>query len=420
MRLHRLALALIFIAAVACSRTNPDKKILFTTSGQSDVPYRIPALGAFGDGTLIAISDYRPCRADIGYGRVDLHVRHSRDNGYNWSEEAVLLEGSGIEGAVDCGFGDAAIVCDSESDEVLVIMVCGHTVYYAKTTTRQNPNRMAVLRSHDKGKTWEPWKEITEEVYSLFDDSLNGPVQSCFATSGKILQSRIIKNGDYYRIYVALCARPYGNRVIFSDDFGRSWKPLAGADALPVPYGDEAKCAELQDGSIILSSRVYEGRYFNIFKYSSPEGIAEGEGSWGQAAFSGKDNKGCYVQDNSCNGELLIVPAERVSDGQRVSLALQSVPIGPQRKNVSIYYKEVPDSSDIPEGWTADDLASGWKDLFVVSNLTSAYSTMVMQKGGLIGFLLEESINSSNNGYNIVYQTFTIPQITDGKYRYSK
>ena len=71
---HRLAMALIFIAAVACSRTNPDKKILFSTSGQSDVPYRIPALGAFGDGTLIAISAYRPCRADIGYGRVDLHV----------------------------------------------------------------------------------------------------------------------------------------------------------------------------------------------------------------------------------------------------------------------------------------------------------------------------------------------------------
>lgn len=98
MRPHRLAMALIFIAAVACSRTNPDKKILFSTSGQTDVPYRIPALGAFGDGTLIAISDYRPCRADIGYGRVDLHVRRSRDNGYNWSEEAVLLEGSGIEG----------------------------------------------------------------------------------------------------------------------------------------------------------------------------------------------------------------------------------------------------------------------------------------------------------------------------------
>lgn len=45
---------------------------------------------------------------------------------------------------------------------------------------------------------------------------------------------------------------------------------------------------------------------------------------------------------------------------------------------------------------------------------------MVMQKDGLIGFLLEESLNSSNNGYNIVYQTFTILQITNGKYRYSK
>ena len=422
MRQYRLSivLAAICIAVLSCTGTKPDKQILFNSSDTSDVPYRIPALGAFSDGTLIAISDYRPCRADIGYGKVDLHIRLSLDNGHTWSEEAVLLEGSGIGGAVDCGFGDAAIVCDCESDEVLVITVCGNTVYYAKTTTRHNPNRMAVLRSHDKGNTWEPWKEITEDVYSLFDESSNGPVQSCFATSGKIFQSRIIKKGDYYRIYVALCARPHGNRVIFSDDFGRTWKPLSGADAFPVPNGDEAKCAELPDGSIILSSRAYEGRYFNIFTYSSPNGIAEGEGTWGHAAFSGKDNKGCYTQDNACNGELLIVPAERVSDGQRVNLALQSIPIGPQRKNVSIYYKEVPDASDPTEGWTSEDMASGWHDLFVASTVTSAYSTMVMQKDGLIGFLLEESLNSSNNGYNIVYQTFTISQITNGKYRYSK
>ena len=109
-----------------------------------------------------------------------------------------------------------------------------------------------------------------------------------------------------------------------------------------------------------------------------------------------------------------------MSDGQRVNLALQSIPIGPQRKNVSIYYKEVPDASDPTEGWTSEDMASGWQDLFVASTVTSAYSTMVMQKDGLIRFLLEESLNSSNNGYNIVYQTFTILQITNGKYRYSK
>ena len=39
------------------------------------VPYRIPAIAVTPKGRLIAVSDYRPCGADIGFGRVDLRYR---------------------------------------------------------------------------------------------------------------------------------------------------------------------------------------------------------------------------------------------------------------------------------------------------------------------------------------------------------
>ena len=52
----------------------------------------------------------------------------SHDKGRTWSEKAVLIEGTGVSKATDCGFGDAAIVADRESGEVLVVMVCGETV----------------------------------------------------------------------------------------------------------------------------------------------------------------------------------------------------------------------------------------------------------------------------------------------------
>ena len=81
------------------------------------------------NGDILALTDYRLCGSDIGFGRVDIHGRISRNGGRSWGDEFVLIEGSGISKATDCGFGDAAMVADRESGEVLVMMVCGETVY---------------------------------------------------------------------------------------------------------------------------------------------------------------------------------------------------------------------------------------------------------------------------------------------------
>ena len=405
----------IFIAALlmaACEvGYGSSEHVLFQSDVTDSIPYRIPTIAAMHNGDILALSDYRICGNDIGFGRVDIHGRVSRDSGRSWGEEFVLIEGSGVSGATDCGFGDAAMVADRESGDVLVIMVCGETVYWHETTTRQNPNRIAVLRSSDNGRTWSAWEEITESVYTLFDDSVHGCVQSCFVGSGKILQSKQIKVGSHYRIYAALCARPNGNRVIYSDDFGHTWCALGGPDALPVPHGDEPKCEELPDGRVVISSRAWGGRYFNIYEYSD---IASGAGSWGETAGSGKKVNGCASLENACNGELLIVPAVRKEDRKKVHIALQSVPLGPQRANVGIYYKELPEdiASITPESFAAD-----WEEPYQVSDTTSAYSTMLQLKNGNIAFYYEESITLNGWGYDMVYKELSLETLTSGKYR---
>ena len=207
---------------------------------------------------------------------------------------------------------------------------------------------------------------------------------------------------------MALTARPYGNRVIYSDDFGDSWAVLGGPDALPAPYGDEAKCEELPDGSVVVSSRAWGGRYFNIYRYSD---VATAAGSWGEAAPSGRRVGGCFALENSCNGELLILPAVRVSDGQRVNLALQSVPTGPQRRAVGIYFKEV----CVDE--TPETLAAAWSGPFIVTEELSAYSTMIPLRNGSIAFYYEESDGSSPYGYDMVFREMTLEEITEGNYR---
>lgn len=60
-------------------------------------------------------------------------------------------------------------------------------------------------------------------------------------------------------------------------------------------------------------------------------------GSWGKVIASDAKNMGVAAHKNSCNGEVLIVDAKK--NGKKVKLLLQSVPVGPGRNNVGIYYK---------------------------------------------------------------------------------
>lgn len=405
-----------FTVDVARSYRIPEKQQnLFITNSSSAYPYRIPAIAKAHNGDLIAISDYRPCGKDIGYGEVDIKGRISTDNGQTWGTEFFIADGTGktdSNGSVDCGFGDAAVVADSESDAILLISVCGKTIYAASSTTRQNPNRVARFYSYDNGKTWTKHEEITESIYTLFDESRLGPVQSLFFGSGRICQSRQVKVGSHYRLYAALCARPGGNRVVYSDDFGKTWASLGTIHTSPASAGDEPKCEELPDGRVILSSRTNGGRIFNIFTYTD---VAKAEGAWGNATRSEASNNGCIAVGNATNGEIMIIPATRNSDGKHVYVALQSVPLGSGRANVGIYYKELASDADFsnPSTFSAD-----WDGKHQASYMGSAYSTMIMQQNDSIAFLYEESTFGSD--YTTVYKQYSLETITDGKYTYNK
>lgn len=409
MRFNALVALALIVLNTSCSDVQRlSSHVLFETASSDTVPYRIPAIAALSDGTLLALTDYRICKADIGWGRVDIHGRLSYDNGATWADEFPLIEGTGVSGAVDCGFGDPAIAADREGDDVLVMMVCGETVYWKETTNRNNPNRIAMLRSRDNARTWETWKEVTEDIYSLFDSSSHGCVESCFVASGKISQSRIHRYGSHYRIYAALCARPNGNRVIYSDDFGCTWAVLGGADALPALNGDEPKCEELPDGSVVLSARVRGGRIFNIFTYSD---ASKAEGAWAEAVFSGVENDGCAALENACNGEVLILPAVRKEDGEKVHVAFQSIPLGPDRTRVGVYFKEV------TGGMTPQAMASDWEKPYQVSEKPSSYSTMVLQDNGNIAFYYEEENRPAEGGFDMVYKEIPVDSLTFDRYK---
>ena len=409
------------------------KQDLYNTSKGDGVipPYRIPGITTAYNGRLITAAARLVCGTDPGYGQVDVVCRTSDNHGETWSDMIDVAIGTGrtsaTENYFDTAFGDPAIVADRTSSEVLIIAVAGCTVYGNGNTTRQNPNMIATIHSTDNGETWGEPVNVTEPIYSLFDSG--NPMQAAFVGGGKIFQSRIVKKDKYFRLYAAMCARPNGNRVIYSDDFGRTWHALGGASALPAPGGDEPKCEELPDGRVILSSRVGGGRIYNIYTYSN---TLTAEGEWGTSVKSTFEGSGKTPGGNSTNGEILIVPAVRNSDNGQVHLVLQSLPTGGGRSNVGIFYKEIANAADIK---TVNDLATRWNGYFEVTTKSSAYSSMDLQADGRIGFIYEETLTGfgkRNNpvstsfptgagqhnfdGFDNIYVAYPLEHITNGTY----
>lgn len=395
---------------------------VFPTPTSAAIPYRIPAIATASNGDIIAVADYRHSRADIGmasYGRIDLHARISKDNGKTWGEIFPIVEGKGKQSPdfMNVGFGDPCIVADRESSKVMVLSCAGNVSF--PSGTRNNHQNIARFYSDDNGATWSKPVDIADDIYAMWDKSKNhGPVKAMFIGSGKITQSQTIKVGDYYRLYCAVLLKNNSgtntNFVLYSDNFGETWDVLGGVETSPIPSGgDEPKADELPDGSVIISSRCTGGRYYNIFSFTNSE---KAEGSWGTMAFSGSSNNGVTAVSNSCNGEVLLVPVVRNADEKKMYLILQSVPFGPSRSNVGIYYKELETLADFV---TPAKIAADWDGDHQSSYLSSAYSTMCWQQDSTIGFLYEEdTYGTSGGGYTIVYKNYSLEYITDSAYTY--
>ena len=366
--------------------------------------YRIPAFAVTNDGTLLAVTDLRyGNNKDLGNNhRIDLLIRHSEDNGRNWLSEVNITKTLPSD---QTGYGDAAIVADRESNDVLILCVTGNISYQAGSAG----NHLHVIKylSHDGGKTFPEKEDISDMIFRF-----NSSWESLFFGSGRIMQSRYIKTGNHYRIYSALLSRgygnDYGNTVVYSDDFGSTWHVLGDASIPPIPDGDEAKVEELPDGSVILSSRNTPngaGRLINIFSYTNP---ALGEGSWETTTrFLNIGPSG-----SGTNGEILVVKARKTTGTKEpVYLVFQSLPDGPDRKKVTIHWRELSNGSI-----SVNDFVSAPWNSYVVESGDSAYSTMAVQRDGGIGFLYERNTRGAGLDYDIAYKNLPIDVITGGAY----
>ena len=423
MNIRKFALVAITLSAMGFSSMNAQtaasavdgkKQTIYSSVNHASTPYRIPAVATLNNGTVLAIADQRPCGADVGNGEVDIYAKVgtiAANGSYSWNPSAIDPSVSGglkiADGDSSNGYGDAAVVVDRESGKVLVICVSGKVVFSSGSSSKHN--KMTRIVGSADGLSWETPQDVT----TAFFDNLLPSAYTMFMASGRMIQSQHVKVGNYYRIYGVLLVREKSgwfsksnnNYVVYSDDFGASWKVLGGSYCLK--GGDEAKVEELPNGDLVMSSRTSGGRYFNVFKFTD---LNSASGSWGSAS------KYSFGGSNSTNGELMLYKGLVDANGIEYNVMFQSLPTGSSRSNVAVFYKAFATSKT---SWTVSDFTSDWTKGIEVDNDASAYSTMTILPNGQVGFLYEDDYDTSkaDGDYsNIVYVPLTVEEITGGAF----
>lgn len=380
---------------VLCDGPKVIKEPFLGMGGEYDY-YRIPALGVDQNGKMYAMFDYRHKEnSDIGNGHaIDICSKEGQYNSVNnftWN----FTKKNHLVGKDNYGYGDPAIVVDADNNEVLVLCVCGGNKY------KNGPQEQgAIWCKNDK------WDEnitpLTNQIKKLGEEASNWNTNGMFFASGRILQSRIVKKGTYYRLYAALLSSGYGNAVVYSDDFGRTWNVLGDAktSCCPDPKGNEAKVEELSDGTIVLSSRAQRKRWFNVFTFTNLDAAT---GSWGTPA---QPDRIMYGDGSPVNGDFYRLRV--FHNGTPAEILLQfHTNENSARENLTCFWRDI-------TGQTAAtfNTADNWNVGLQIVNGQSCYSSMAIMPDGYIGLLWEDGTNNSTKEqYDIYFNTFTVSQL---------
>jgi hypothetical protein len=358
--------AILFLPCAAQSiADNPLRRTVLYRPGDFDSKFfRIPAIITAKDGSLVTACDRRKySNADLPED-IDVILNYSTDGGHFWSGPQFLA----IGGGVGYGFGDCALAHTRDEGGLIAIYVGGAGFWQS---TPGNPQRIYCRRSSDNGRSWSPARDITHYLYGPdCQDTTRRRWRGAFCASGNGLLTSTGRIMFVAAVHEeeAWSANDY---VLYSDDNGETWQCSQRA----CTGGDEAKVVELRDGRILMSIRHKGERWFNI---SEDGGI-----TWRDTVFAGEG-----ITAPACNGDII-----RYDRPDGTSVLLHSLPIGNERKNVSILISY--------------DEGKSWPVSRVIVPYNSAYSSLCILPDGTIGMYVEEDPNGGDH-YEMVFYNFTL------------
>lgn len=214
--------------------------------------YRIPAIVKSKSNTLLAFAEARKARSNGDSGDIDLVVKRSSDNGETWSKQITIWN----DGQNTCG-NPVPIVDDRGRIHLLMTWNFQTDKWGAITNgTGEDSRRPYYTYSDDDGITWAQPVEITSSVKKKkWDWYATGPCHGIQIQKG-IHKGRLVAP-NYFTTRESGKVTSYSH-IIYSDDYGKTWKP-----GEPTPVGGVGECsvAEIGEGTLMLNMRADEGFY---------------------------------------------------------------------------------------------------------------------------------------------------------------
>ena len=341
--------------------------------------YRIPAVITAKDGSIVAFTDKRKYNNTDLPEDIDIICNRSTDGGHTWSEPITIAQGTGRFQ----GYGDAALAHSKDENGLLAVFVGGQGLW---TSTPSVPQNSYMVRSYDNGQTWTEPEVITHFIYGkdCTDPTRKNWYASFFGSGNGLLTSTgrimfvaaIRESGSNYTLY---------NYVVYSDDNGETWNVSGRASV----GGDEAKVTELVDGRILMSIRHGGNRWYNI--------SSDGGETWQANPSTWYD-----MAAPACNGDMIRYSS--VDKGGDKNRLLHSVPVGTDRKNVTVFVS-------YDEGQT-------WPTSRCIVPYSSAYSSLCILPDYTIGIYVEEDYYTGKDNYSTVFYNFSLEWLTKGEDKY--
>lgn len=356
---------IILLIFISCGENKKTKKEtlqfvnLFSADMKEGVScYRIPSIITALNGDLIATIDERvPSCGDLKWSNdINIVMRRSTDNGKTWSK---------IETIVDYPIGESAsdpsMILDKTTGEIFMFF------NYMNLETEKNIYYLKVISSKDNGLTWSAPVDITSQITKP-----EWKNDFKFITSGRGIQTRA---GTLIHTLVNL---EKGLHLFKSDDHGKNWSLIDS----PITPADESKVMELEDGTLMINSRVSKSGLRYI--HSSTDN--------GKTWTTKKD---AQLTDPACNASLIRYSLKDNSSNKNI-LIFSNLNAKDSRENLTVRI-----SYDEGKTWSKGKTIYAGK---------AAYSSMTVLKNGDIGLFFEKDDYKEN-----VFVSFSLEWLTNSK-----
>jgi sialidase-1 len=327
--------------------------------------YRIPALLATSNGTLLAFIEARK-NSSADNGDIDMVLKRSTDIGAAWGEPIMIWNEPG-----DVTVGNPVPVQDRETGAILLLL------------TRDNLE-IFVTKSNDHGLTWSEPRNITPDVKAPdWRWVATGPGHGIQLESGRIIipcdhtvDAGLGQGGVMH------------SHIMYSDDHGATWR--LGA-SLP-EHTDECTAVQLADGALYLNMRNNYFKSKRAFAVSADSGESFGRLRWDSDLI-----------EPVCQGSVLRYTRAGLSDKNRL---LFSNPAARTRDHMTVKLSM--------------DEARSWPVSRVIYEGLAGYSDLTVLPDMSIGLLYENGTKRYHDKitfarFSLEWLTQSADRLPDGK-----